>query len=331
MDVKGEIQGKEMGRCYLGLDIGGTNLKVAIIDDRNNIIDKHIELVSKVNVEETRKQIMKAVEFSFKKNEEIIAVGVGLPGIVDASKGIMIQSPNLSHFANVDIREDISSYFKVPVFVDNDVNLSALAEFKMNPVIIKNGFRNIILLAIGTGVGGGIILNGEIWKGTSGFAGELGHICIDINGEICNCGGKGCLETYASSTGLIRRAKKNLWRFPNSSLSRIPVEKINTEDIFEAAKNNDTAGVYLVQSFTEALAAGIGSLINIFNPQAIILGGGVFVPNTYLIDKIREQAQRFSFKKPYQECMILPSYLKNESGVIGAALLAKLGFEGLQR
>lgn len=331
MGVKDEIKGKEMGSCYLGIDVGGTNLKVAVINDYNNIIDKHIELVSKANAEETRKQIMSVIELSLKRNEEIKAIGLGLPGIVDASKGIMIQSPNLSHFANIDIRDDISTYFKIPVFVDNDVNLSALAEFKMNPVIIKNGFKNIILLAIGTGVGGGIILNGEIWKGTSGFAGELGHICIDINGEICNCGGKGCLETYASSTGIIKRAKKHLWRFPNSSLSRIPVEKINTEDIFEAAKNNDAAGVYLVQSFTEALAAGIGSLINVFNPQAIILGGGVFVPNSYLIDKIREQAQRFSFKKPYLECMILPSYLKNDSGVVGAAFLAKEEFEKLQK
>lgn len=329
MEIRENKESK--GKYFLGIDIGGTNLKVAIVDDNNNIVDKHIELVSKTNVEETKRQIIRVIEFSLRENEDILAIGLGLPGIIDLSTGIMLQSPNLTHFENVDIRKDIYSLFKIPVFVDNDVNASALAEFKMHPEIISKGLKNIILLAVGTGLGGGIILNGKIWRGTSGFAGELGHICIDINGEICNCGGKGCLETYASSTGIIKRAKKHLWRFPNSSLSRIPIDKISTEDIFEAAKNNDSAGVYLIQTFVEALAAGIGSLINIFNPQAVILGGGVLIPNLYLIDKIKEKTKHYAFKKPYQECLILPSYLKNDSGVIGAAFLAKEEFNSSLR
>jgi glucokinase len=235
----------------------------------------------------------------------------------------MIQSPNLPYLENINLKDIISKKFDKFVCIDNDVNVSAYAEYKLNPQIVNNNYKNIIFLAAGTGLGGGIILDGEIWRGSSGFAGELGHICIDINGDNCNCGGKGCLETYASSTGLIRRLKKHIWRFPNSSLSRISIDKINPEDIFEAAKNNDAVAMYVINEFTEALAAGIGSFINIFNPQAVVLGGGILVPNPQIIESAAKKARNYSFKKPYEECIIVPSYLKNDAGVIGAALYAK--------
>jgi len=312
-----------MAKKFIGLDIGGTNIKLAVIDTDGKISTKHIELINKTNADKIINQIFEIIENTTSQQNNINAIGIGLPGIIDIKTSIMIQSPNLPYLENINLKDIISKKFDKFVCIDNDVNVSAYAEYKLNPQIVNNNYKNIIFLAAGTGLGGGIILDGEIWRGSSGFAGELGHICIDINGDNCNCGGKGCLETYASSTGLIRRLKKHIWRFPNSSLSRISIDKINPEDIFEAAKNNDAVAMYVINEFTEALAAGIGSFINIFNPQAVVLGGGILVPNPQIIESAAKKARNYSFKKPYEECIIVPSYLKNDAGVIGAALYAK--------
>lgn len=312
-----------MKNKFIGLDIGGTNIKIAVIDTDGKIATKHIELINKSCAEKIISQIIEIIEHTVTQENDVASIGIGLPGIIDSKTSIMIQSPNLPLLEDINLKDILYNKFKVPVYIDNDVNVAAYAEYKLNPEIVKNNFKNIIFLAAGTGLGGGIILNGEIWKGSSGFAGELGHICIDINGDNCNCGGKGCIETYVSSTGLIKRLKKHIWRFPNSSLSRIAIEKINPEDIFEAARNNDAIAAYVLNEFIEALAAGIGSLINIFNPQAVVLGGGILIPNPHITEAAAKRAKNYSFRKPYQECIIVLSYLKNEAGVIGSALSAK--------
>ena len=311
------------GKQYVGLDIGGTNIKTAVIDENKKISIKHIEYIDKSGSDNALQQILEITRNLIDQTKEVKAIGIGLPGIIDSHTGIMVQSPNLAQLENIDVRKIVTEMFHIPVFIDNDVNVSAFAEYKMHPEIIKNNLRNIVFMMVGTGLGGGIILDGQLWRGSSGFAAEIGHICIDINGDKCNCGGKGCMETYVSSTGLIKRTKKHLRRFPTSSLSRISSDKLNCEDIFEAEKNNDPAAIFLIQEFIEALAAGIGSLINIFNPEAIVLGGGVIIPNDFIIIEARKGAKAFSFRKPYNDCIIIPSHLKNEAGVTGAALLAR--------
>lgn len=312
-----------MGKSYIGLDIGGTNIKTAVINEKNQISIKHIEFINKTGSDQALQQILEITQGLIQQANEVLAIGIGLPGIIDSKTGIMVQSPNLAHLENLDLKKICTEKFGIPVHIDNDVNISAFAEYKMHPEIVRNNLKNILFMMVGTGLGGGIILDGKLWRGSSGFAAELGHICVDLHGDKCNCGGKGCLETYVSSTGLIRRTKKHLLRFPTSTLSRISSDKLNCEDIFEAEKNNDPAAVYLIQEFIEALSAGVGSLINIFNPEAIVLGGGVLIPNYCIVEQVSKKAENYSFHKPYKDCIIIPSHLKNEAGVIGAALLAK--------
>lgn len=311
------------GKGYVGLDIGGTNIKTAVIDEANQISIKHIEFINKSSPDQALQQILEITQSLIRQAKNVSAIGIGLPGIIDSKTGIMIQSPNLAQLENLDLRKIYTEKFRIPVYIDNDVNISAFAEYKMHPEIVRNNLKNILFMMVGTGLGGGIILDGKLWRGSSGFAAELGHICIDLHGDKCNCGGKGCLETYVSSTGLIKHAKKHLRRFPSSTLSRISPDKLNCEDIFEAEKNNDPAAVYLIQEFIEALSAGVGSLINIFNPEAIVLGGGVLIPNYLIVEQVSKGAENYSFRKPYKDCIIIHSHLKNEAGVIGAALLAK--------
>ncbi len=312
-----------MENRYIGFDIGGTNIKLAVINDKGKVSTKHIELINKSSGQAIIEQINEIIDNIITKENNINAIGIGVAGIIDIHTNMLIQSPNLPCLENINLRDEINKKIKIPVYIDNDVNVSAYAEYKLNPEIVKNKYDNIIFLAAGTGLGGGVIIDGNILRGSKGYAAELGHICIDINGEKCNCGGKGCIETYVSSTGLIKRLKKHIWKFPKSSLSRISIEKINPEDIFEAAKNNDPLAEYILNEFVEALAAAIGSLINIFNPQAIVIGGGILVPNPKIIEQASQKAKNYSFRKPYQECLIIPSYLKNEAGVLGAALYAK--------
>ncbi|ADD03006.1 glucokinase, ROK family [Thermoanaerobacter mathranii subsp. mathranii str. A3] len=309
----------------IGVDLGGTNIAVGLVDDEGRIVatgsrptkpERGYEAVAK-DIAEIALELINRTNTDIK---EIKSMGIGVPGVADSEKGIVIRAVNL-FWTKVPLAKEIKKYIDLPIYMDNDANVAALAEAVFGA---GRGSKSSVTITLGTGVGSGFVLDGKIYNGAHHFAPEIGHIVIGDNGIRCNCGKIGCLETYASATALIREGKRAAKKDPNSLILKFAngdIESITAKNVIDAAKQYDEEAIKIFNDYVKYLAIGIVNVINMFDPEVIILGGGVANAGDFLIKPLKKEvAENILFKDlPYAD--IRKAELGNDAGIIGAAIL----------
>lgn len=309
---------------YAGIDLGGTNIAVGIVDENGNIIE---QMSAPTGAERDYREIVKDMADIVKKlceklsisEKDIKAVGIGCPGSIDSEKGICEYANNLNMY-HAEIASEFRKYIDIPVTLENDANAAALGEYEIN----AKGSKSFVFVTLGTGVGGGIIINGEIFRGFNGVGAELGHIVIDVDGEQCTCGRKGCWEAYASATALINQTKTAMEENPESIMHELAAAegKVSGRTAFDAMRRNDSAGIKVVDQYIKYVACGITNLVNALQPEIICIGGGICNEGETLLRPIRRyvEAERYSVYSKVQT-LVVKATLGNDAGIIGAALL----------
>lgn len=307
----------------IGVDIGGTTIKMGLVDKHNNIVAKKV-YPTKKGWENVASAIIEGVENLLEENgiQKINCkqIGIGCPGTVDLTTGMITYSNNLE-WENVDLKAVLERKLKMKVAIANDADCAALGEAKAG---FSDQYKNVVLLTLGTGVGGGIILNHQIMKGGIGCA-ELGHTLLIKNGKTCSCGRKGCLEAYASATALIHQAQEAAHEHKDSKLYEMcqgDLEKMNGKIPFDAAKAGDKVALEVIDTYTDYLADGMIDMINIFRPEALLIGGGISKQEDYLVSQLKEKIipNIFGGATSYIP-EIACAMLGNDAGMIGAANL----------
>ncbi len=308
-----------MNQVVIGVDLGGTNMRTALLSPDGLILDRH--KVSTHAAEGWKQVVARLVEnivryqkIAIGKGLTVAAAGVGAPGVIQMDSGIVVKSPNFPDWNNLPLKEVLEKALNVPVFIENDANAAALGERWLGA---GRDINSMILLTLGTGVGGGIVLNKQIWQGADGMAGEIGHMTLIPDGRLCGCGNTGCLEMYASARGIVQSYREAV----NSSGIAM-VAELSSEQIYQAARDGETVACKVMKDMGRMLGIGIANLINIFNPQMIVLGGGVKDAWQLFINATQEEVMRRAFKVPAERTKIVPSLLGDDAGMVGAAAVA---------
>jgi glucokinase len=255
------------------------------------------------------------------RRDDVIGIGVGSPGPLDRERGIVVTTPNLG-WTNFPLRDAIQERTRLPVRIDNDANCATLGEWWLGAA---KGASNVIGMTIGTGIGGGIILGGRLYHGSSDVAGEIGHATIDITGRRCKCGNYGCLEAYASGPSIADRAREALGGDDSAMMIRMAggdPSRITAATVYEAAKKGDDTALDVVRETSRFLGAGIANLLNIFNPEVVVIAGGVTQAGDTLFAPLRREVKKRAFKPAVEACEIVPGIL-TAAGVVGAVAAYK--------
>lgn len=297
---------------FAGFDLGGTQLKYGLMDETGRLV-----LKSQAPTPSTIEGLMDLIASLWKDlkaqtPDTIRAAGFGFPGIYNVRDRKILQSPNYAELDDFDLYPEISRVLDVPFLVDNDANMAAYGEWAHGA---GRGVSSLVLLTIGTGIGGGIILDGKLWQGSCGYAGEIGHIVVNPEGERCNCGIRGCLEAEAAAPAIVRKYKAILGRTLVST----------AEDIYKRAEAGEPAAIEAYAKAGYYLGIGLGMLINLLNPGKILLGGGVMTTGELLLRPTVEEARRRSYKASFACCPIERASLGNDAGTIGSAAWARAG------
>lgn len=314
---------------YLGIDLGGMSIKAGICDDNGKILfsDTCVTVRNEDGdriINDMAKLCLKVINNAGLTVDNIEYAGIASPGSADSEKGVIIYAATLP-FLNYPIASKLSEKTGIKkIYIDNDANAAAKGESIYGAA---KGYKDSLFITIGTGVGGGIIIDGKVYSGFNFSGAELGHIVIVNNGLDCPCGRKGCLESYASATALIRQTKEKMLEDKESALWQVcggDIENVNGKTVFDAMLLNDETAKQVYKKYIEYLACGITNFINIFQPEVLSIGGGISKQGDILIDPIkeiveREQYSRFSDKKT----IIKVAELQNDAGIIGAASLGK--------
>lgn len=314
----------------LGIDLGGTNIAVGVVNEKFEIVGRGKKKTNAPRpAEEIADDIAAACYMALEDAgitlADVNSVGMGAPGSIDPVNGVIATSNNL-HFDKVPMVELVSSRLGgVKCFIENDANAAAYGEYMAGA---GKGTNDFITITLGTGVGCGIIIGGKLFTGTNYAGGELGHTVLVYNGIQCNCGRKGCWETYASATALIRQTKEAMEKNPDSIMWELVdgnIDKVSGRTSFDAMRKGDKAGAEVVKQYALYVAAGITNIVNIFQPDVLCIGGGISHEGETLIAPIREdnEKQRYS-KNVAKQTKILAAQLANDAGIIGAAYLYNL-------
>ncbi len=312
---------------YIGIDLGGTNIAVGLVNDQLKILAQssrptnaprpYQEVVR--DMAELCEEVAKEAGFSM---ADIKGIGIGSPGAIDSVNGRVFLAYNLQ-WDNAPLVQELNSYFpNIPVRLENDANAAAYGEF-----MATGGTADCFLaVTLGTGVGGGIILNRQIYRSASGTAGELGHFSLVYNGIPCTCGRKGCWEAYASVTALIKQTMAAIETHPDSLMAKYAKEngKVSGRTSFDAAKAGDPVAQKVVDQYIEYVADGISSMINIFQPDIIVIGGGISREGDYLLTPIKEYVMKNIYAPTLCKTELRTATLFNDAGIIGAALASIL-------
>ncbi|RAV09056.1 ROK family glucokinase [Paenibacillus contaminans] len=307
------------GKIYVGVDMGGTNIKVGLCDENGQLLQTFEGPTGSDGSEAVLTRIAdyvrKIVADSPYEWEQVAGIGAGIAGFMDIPEGFVKLSPNLG-WRNVPVKKTLEAKLGKPVSIDNDANVAALGEAWSGA---GAGIPNVVCYTLGTGVGGGIIINGKIYQGSTGMAGELGHMSIvpDLEAINCGCGQVGCLETVSSATGIIRMANDAVVRGDKTTLSLI--ENITAKDVFDAAKSGDEASLRIVNRAAYYLGRSMAVLAVIVNPQRFVIGGGVSKAGDILFDPIREIFKKYTPEAAQEGVDIVPAKLGNDAGIVGAA------------
>jgi glucokinase len=295
---------------YAGFDLGGTQLKYGLLDERLNLVFKNKKPTPRTmtGLLELFGQLWE--ELKRKERRTIKAAGFGIPGIFNLKEQKIYQSPNYSDLDGFDLRPAIARHIKTPFWIDNDANIAAYGEYRCGA---GRGVRHLLLLTLGTGVGSGIIIDGELLHGSCGYAAEMGHIVVNPDGERCNCGSHGCLETEAAAGPIVRNYLE-LTRSPDS---------LTAEEVGRRAKKGEAAARKSFERAGYYLGIGLGIAINLLNPEMILLGGGVMESGDLILPPALAEARRRSYKASLACCSILKASLGNDAGLMGAAAFAR--------
>jgi glucokinase len=313
-------------RLYIGIELEGVKVKAALVDCDGRILNERVEETNRSSAELLTRQLIDNITELKSKAEPIgklSGAGVGVPGLINLKTNKVEVLPNLPQVSTSTLYDDILGATGLPVIFDNDANAGAYGEWQCGAA---RGYRNVIYITLGTGVGAGIILGGQMWRGSTGFAGEVGHITIDVDGVECVCGNIGCLETLASGPNIVRRAQARLYRDRTSSLSRLIIPRdreMDSEDIVKAALSGDELSQVVFERTGRYLGIAVGGLINLLNPDLVVFGGSIMAVGDILLKPIIQETKRRAFSPSFENCMIVAAQLGSYSGVIGAAMLAR--------
>ena len=312
---------------YIGIDVGGMSIKAGAVDAEGNILFKHtcptgVERGYGAVIRDIAELGIAAVEKSGHSMDEVKAIGIGIPGIMDQRTGIIPFCTNLG-WHDVPIIEEMKKYTDVPVFVDNDASVAGLAESVKG---VSAGCNSSVFVTLGTGVGGGVIFNGKVFSGSHGVATQIGHMVTVDGGELCTCGKRGCWERYASATALIREGRRLCAEKPDCALMKAvegDIMQITAKHIIDLAKAGDEDCAALFENYVHHLAVGLSNLINVYDPEVIVLGGGVSHSGEFLLNAVRAQMPKYVFFKSMPCATIELAQLTNDAGIIGAAMLGR--------
>ena len=313
-------------RYILGVDIGGTNLVVgAVTEDGTRVLGLHSELTGAAHgAEHVIDRIVGMAEATMAETRaadpaaEIGGVGIGSPGPLDRTAGIVLLTPNLG-WVNMPVRDRIKERLALPAWLDNDANCAMAGEWWVGAA---KGARHAVTFTLGTGIGGGIVVDGKLLHGASDVAAEIGHITIETNGRRCSCGNDGCLEAYASGPAIARRTLEALEAGADSSLRLIvqgDLSQLTAQTVYEAAAAGDPLALEIVQDTAKYLGVGVANLINILNPEVVVICGGVTQAGDGLFTPLKREVNRRAFRPAVQACRIVPGALPGTAGVVGAA------------
>jgi glucokinase len=314
-----------MAKAYLGIDLGGTHVKTAVVSTDGEILGRHThDTPANEGVEAVADAMAASGKESIKSaGVGVAAAGIGAPGPMDWRTGVVFSPPNLPGWHNVPLAELMQHRLAMPCFVDNDANLACLGEFTAGA---GRGVECMCLLTLGTGVGGGIIVFGKLLRGIDGTAAEIGHMTLQRDGRQCGCGARGCLEAYASVTGLVRTAREAIDSGRESSLAKAcggDLDKITGKMISDHAHAGDALARWAIEETGDWIGVGVASLINLLNPEKVVLGGGMISAGDLLFDAVRKRARSDAFEVPAKRAQIVPAELGEDAGVFGAAAAAR--------
>ncbi|WP_164958028.1 ROK family protein [Clostridium estertheticum] len=311
-------------KYVIGVDLGGTKISCALADLSGKVIE--IQVVA-TNASEGEIAVLNRIisvidKVMLNKNtskEDIKAIGIGAPGPLDARKGIIVEPANLP-FKNFDLVTPIVDKFNIPVYLDNDASVAAIGEFMFGAA---KGTENMIYITVSTGIGGGAILNGQVYRGRTTNALEIGHTTVEpFSSARCNCGNLGCLEALASGTAIAKRAKDAASSNINTSLKGYEI--ITAYEVFKEAENGDKVAISIRDNALRYLGIGVTNIINTFDPDIVVIGGGVSKAGEIIFDKVKEVVNERGLKTMTAGCEIVPAKLGTDAGVIGAVALAIL-------
>lgn len=314
-------------RWFVGIDIGGTTIKMAFIDQFGEIVTKW-EIVTNCENEgkeipaEISKEIFKKIDELNEPKEKLAGIGVGAPGFINMDTGFIYKAVNIG-WTDFPLKDRLEVETGLSVVIDNDANLAAIGEMWRGA---GDGAKNLLAVTLGTGVGGGLIANGQILHGVNGMAGEIGHITsLATGGAPCNCGKTGCLETIASATGIARIATERVKEHQDSELAAIYncEKRLTAKDVFDKAKIGDPLALEVVDEISFHLGLAIANLANAINPEKIVIGGGVSKVGDLLIENIKKYFQAYALPRVSAGAQITVATLGNDAGVIGAVWLIK--------
>lgn len=313
---------------YIGVDLGGTNIAAGIVNENGDImydcsIPTHKERDASEIIDDIKNLIIKIIKDYGIDKKEIKSIGIGIPGLADEETGEVINCVNLK-WDNIPLKKPLEEALEIPVYIDNDATLAGLAEYEVGSM---KGVKSGVFITLGTGVGGGLILGGNIYSGFNGVGSEIGHMVVGENYYNCSCGKNGCLETFTSATALISYTKKLIGEnyCETSILNKVngDLNAINGKVIFEAASEGDKLANASVDRLVKYLAIGIVNLICVLDPQVFVIGGGISKGGKVFIDKLRKEVEENKFYKQLPIGKIELASLGNEAGIIGAAMLGK--------
>jgi glucokinase len=310
----------------IGVDLGGTKMLLGVLDADSNVLWESKERSTGQDEEKLVELLVREVEEARQARPGAAALGLGIPATIDRTRGVAVSAVNLP-IDDLPIRDLAAERTGLPVFVDNDANVAALAEHLYGAA---QGADNAVMLTLGTGIGGGLILGGEVYRGATGAGAELGHMVIDVDGPPCqgNCPGRGCIETFASGTAIGREGREAAEREPDSALGGMKAagQEIDGRAVTEAALADDPTAIGVFDLVGTRLGAALASLANVFDPEVIVLGGGVMAAGDLLLEPARRELKARALP-PMNDTPVLAAKLGPEAGMVGAAAMARIELE----
>jgi glucokinase len=307
----------------IGVDLGGTKMALGVLDEERNVLWESKERSTGQTEDELVEMLVREIDEARLARPAIVAAGLGIPATIDRRRGVAIASVNLP-ITDAPVRDLVAERTGLPVFVDNDANVAALAE---NLYGAAKGTRHAVMVTVGTGIGGGLIIDGELYRGSIGAAAELGHTVVELDGPRCQgyCPGRGCVEALASGTALGREGRRVAEEQPDSALGALAAqgEQIDGRTVTEAALAGDETAIAVVALVGRRLGAALTSFANIFNPEVIVVGGGVIAAGELLLAPAREEVRTRALA-PMNATPVLAAELGPDAGMIGAAAMARI-------
>ena len=326
-ESQGSSSAKAEKELFIGIDLGGTKIGTALVDAEGQILARDFRKTQATGGVQAVVDRMVDAAYRVMAQEgiapsQITAIGVGAPGPIDAEAGLVTSPPNLSGWRNVPLKKLVEETLDIPTFLENDANAAALGEHLFGA---GRGTKNMIYVTASTGVGGGFILDGQIYAGATGAAGEIGHMTVLPRGPHCGCGNRGCLEALASGTAIAREGKELVVRGVPTLITKLAEgdpDRVSAKLVAQAAEQGDIEAQEIIADAMTYLGVGMASLVNLFNPELIVIGGGLTNMGEGLFGPVRRIIERRAFRASAEAVKVVPSQLGDEVGILGAAAVA---------